>query len=50
MYLIIIDKIYCQSSVRKERLERQPFGYGKVTFTRPFLMLGKLTFDEYNYM
>ena len=31
-------------------LEREPLrhcgGDGKVTFTRPFLMLGKVTFDE----
>ena len=31
-------------------LEREPLRYckcdGKVTFTRPFLMLGKVTFDE----
>ena len=32
-------------------LEREPLRYckcdGKVTFTRPFLMLGKVTFDEH---
>ena len=32
-------------------LEREPLRYckgdGKVTFTRPFLMLGKMTFDKY---
>ena len=32
-------------------LERQPLGYckcdGNVTFIPPFLMLGKLTFDEH---
>ena len=31
-------------------LEREPLRYcegdGKVTFTRPFLLLGKVTFDE----
>ena len=36
-------------SVLKD-LEREPLRYckcdGKVTFTRPFLMLGKVTFDE----
>ena len=36
---------------RHLRLEREPLRYwkgdGKVIFTRPFLMLGKVTFDEY---
>ena len=35
---------------RVKDLEREPLRYckcdGKVTFTRPFLMLGKVTFDE----